>query len=1069
MCWLSFYFYALRLFYMSSPSWLSSWPTTQEFNKIFPIGIRTFYNRHKARLRYSSITWLEDGANIYVDQHKCQFKLVNGKWERLCGCGTQGGNCPHLYALVQKVNEAYSAEIKKNSQVKKQPITKKFSADAFQHTFDSHAQQTKTTTKTKAQKSRTRGLVVEADIKTTPGHALIRFYLVEKQKRRLLKLSELRNQCAVAGYNHSQSGSWPEDDRTFMKWLGNRFTNKKNLEYSKLTAWKLERSEFENWLNHWQEHLPSRFIERDTQEVISSANNLIKIRFELEIENDRTTISAVARFKNGKKCYFHELAREMSRQKLPKEEQLVLGREYILQGAIGKVDYPIESKTMWELFSKKNPSMKTEFVCDHFPCLIEDRLDIVGGPAVEQVNDPATLVLAVTSCKGGLIFKALLNGSPLTNNGEISYNGSSFVVRQYHAQYLEQVQSFLEQVGGDDKQAVVKLDNYNLKPLCAFWDALPEGLNKSCDKISEMTLEPQRDGVVKVNATARDQWVDLDTSWHVASDSIYTENINSALSKQNEFVWSREGHWIRLDLESIRASYNKMKDSGFIFSSQRVIASEAVKLLEGSEDLIFTDDAIEQLVFVKQSMRDEVFLTQSFKDCLRPYQVEGFNFLESMSRYGIGCVLADDMGLGKTIQILALLVANRQVSNKASLVCSPASVLHVWQNEAKKFAPELRTVICHGNLAKRQRILNNISDYDLIITSYGSARNDVDLLLPYEFDSILLDEAQHIRNPKTKAYQAIRRLNGRMRIAISGTPVENKVTDLWSIVNFTNPGLLGTLDKFKKNYEFDGSSEVRAKLASRVAPLIMRRTKEVVASDLPPKTIETISVELSKEQEELYHSELANLKTLKHEGGNNSIQMLAVLTKLRQICDSPQLVGVDASSPKLDAMVDMLKVIMEEGHSALVFSSFTSMLDIIKVRFEEEGINHRMLTGKTPIKKRQDLVKSFNEGKEEEVFLLSIKAAGTGLTLTKADYVFIFDPWWNPATEAQAIDRTHRIGQTKPVIAYKMVATNSLEEQIVSLQEKKQELFDELINEQSNVSKTITNELLEVMMEEARQ
>jgi len=1047
---------------MKKKSWMNSWLSVEEINAIFPVGIRSFFRRNANRFIFSSISWLDDGASIYVDQHKSTWRLNGDRWERSCSCGAPNGQCPHLYALACKIGEACEDLVKKQPSKKSSKSTKKgvTSQEAHQLSFDRDLNP-RTAPKSRT-KSSSRNLVVEVDLKTSVGFALIRFYLVQQGKRRLLKLSELRNHCATAGYNSVRAEAWSEDDRIFMRWLGHRFDSRKSREYAKLTALKLPRSEFDGWLMHWQENLPSRFIERDTQEVINNSDGLIKLRFELSIEGDRTTISAVARFGNGQKCFFYELVREMKRQQLPTEQSLDLEREYLFKGVIGRLDYPIKPKTMWELFHQKNPSMKTEFVVEHFPCLIEERLDLVGGPAVETVEEPAELVISASNVKGDLSFEALLNGSPAGGHGDITFDGSKFIIHRYHAEYLDEVAFFLDNVGGSLSGAVVKLESRNLALLCRLWDDLPDGVNKIYDDVARMVLLPQGDGAVKVSASTSDQWVDLTTSWHIENESIYTESISSALRRQDEFVRSKEGHWVRLSLSEITSKYNELKDSGLVFSSQRVISSEAVRLLEDKGNrLVFTPDAVENLVFVKQNLREEVTLSDRFDQILRPYQKDGFNFLQHMSQYGIGCVLADDMGLGKTIQVLALLVANRQVSDQTSLVCAPASVLHVWQNEVKKFAPELRAVVCHGAQTKREKIIGNIDQYDLVITSYGAARNDVALLSQYNFDSILLDEAQFIRNPKTKAYQAIRLLKGRMRIAISGTPVENRATDLWSLINFTNPGLIGTLPTFKKNYEGEGNVEGRARLASRVAPLILRRTKEVVARDLPERTVEVMSVDLSPEQESLYQAELGKLNRLKQEGGNNSIQLLSSLTKLRQICDSPKLLGVDAPSPKLESMIEMLKTIMSEGHSALVFSTFTTMLDIIKERLEEEGISHRLLTGKTAISKRQELVRSFNESENEEVFLLSLKAAGTGLTLTKADYVFIFDPWWNPASEAQAIDRTHRIGQTKPVIAYKMVATNSLEEQILQLQEQKQELFDELINEQSNVKKNLTNELLD--------
>jgi SNF2 family DNA or RNA helicase len=430
---------------------------------------------------------------------------------------------------------------------------------------------------------------------------------------------------------------------------------------------------------------------------------------------------------------------------------------------------------------------------------------------------------------------------------------------------------------------------------------------------------------------------------------------------------------------------------------------------------------------------------------MRPYQKRGFEFLANRTAYGIGPILADDMGLGKTLQVLALLQAlQTEQPNRPLrvLVVCPASVVSVWLEQADQFCPDLDCRSYTGDRDARREMLAG-NDWSVLVANYAIVRTDAEVITPVEFDMIVLDEAQQIKNPDSQISQVVKALNTERTLALTGTPLENRLLDLWSIMDFLNPGFLGDKDAFISTYEAPSRS---TELARRIAPLMLRRTKEAVAPELPPRTEEVLRIDLADEQQALYNAELARARDSLQQRG--AIEMLAALTRLRQICCHPQLLlkeTTDLPSAKLDTLVEMLAELIDEGHSALVFSQFTSMLALIGDKLDDDGLPWLKITGSTPTGRRTELVRSFNDSDQSQVFLLSLRAAGTGITLTKADYVFIYDPWWNPAVEQQAIDRTHRIGQDKPVFAYRLISTRTVEEKVLDLQEHKARMFDDVM------------------------
>ncbi|MEI7662186.1 MAG: DEAD/DEAH box helicase, partial [Bacteroidota bacterium] len=477
---------------------------------------------------------------------------------------------------------------------------------------------------------------------------------------------------------------------------------------------------------------------------------------------------------------------------------------------------------------------------------------------------------------------------------------------------------------------------------------------------------------------------------------------------------------------------------------------------------------------------------ETLKAVLRPYQAEGLQWLRFLHENHFGGCLADDMGLGKTIQTLALLLSFNTSPHAASLIVMPASLVHNWQNEIRRFAPSLR-IMEHTGI-HRMTSTPFFGAVDVILTTYGTLRNDLSLFMKYRFHYIVLDESQVIKNPVALVSRAVCRLESDYRLVLTGTPIENSLTDLWSQFEFLNPGLLGPLAKFQKRYaskwvetqpvsvatftgntekkqhhgllvdeEYDQADEgtikreadpVSERLKRLVAPFILRRTKQEAEPDLPSLTIEEWYCEMTDHQRSRYEKEKSAVRNevlQQFESGratDTSLMVLKALIRLRQMANHPGMADPDYgyNSGKFEEIMRMARTLHDEGHKTLIFSSFVKHLQLIAAQFDLEGIPFSLLTGATI--KRETVVNKFREDPSRQFFLISLKAGGTGLNLTEAGYVMLLDPWWNPAAEMQAINRAHRIGQDKKVIAYKFITTGTIEEKMLILQQRKQALSD---------------------------
>jgi non-specific serine/threonine protein kinase len=458
-------------------------------------------------------------------------------------------------------------------------------------------------------------------------------------------------------------------------------------------------------------------------------------------------------------------------------------------------------------------------------------------------------------------------------------------------------------------------------------------------------------------------------------------------------------------------------------------------------------------------------LPSGFKGELRPYQKAGYDWLHFLHQYEFGGCLADDMGLGKTIEALALLQSHRQHGHAeaASLIVLPRSLLVNWEREAETFTPELRTLIHHG--PERTEDLTVFDDYDLILTTYGIMRNDIEALREYKFHYVILDESQAIKNPVTKTAKAARLLRSDHRLVLTGTPVENTTFELWSQFAFLNPGLLGSLEYFKREFgnpiERDEDLDAAQFLRKMVYPFILRRTKEKVAPDLPPRTERVVYMDMEPAQRNFYHKTRDYYRSMllgiiEEQGMNDArMKVLEGLLRLRQISNHPKLVKENfrGQSGKLNLLMETLENLRNSGHKALVFSQFVQMLKLVRAEMEAADMPYLYLDGRT--RKRQERVDQFQQNDDIPFFLISLKAGGVGLNLTAADYVIHIDPWWNPAVEMQATDRTHRIGQDKPVFVYKLITRDTVEEKILKLQEQKRQLVEQLITTEKSFFKNL--------------
>jgi SNF2 family DNA or RNA helicase len=595
--------------------------------------------------------------------------------------------------------------------------------------------------------------------------------------------------------------------------------------------------------------------------------------------------------------------------------------------------------------------------------------------------------------------------------------------------------------------------------------SLPPGIEVLLDKqLATLRDEPVSGSVALDVQESTTDWFDLKVVLNVGDTTLTPEELKLLLNARGGYVRLGKKGWRRLQFNLTPEEDEHLARLGldakdFSAEPQRF---HALQLADESAKKFLGSDRVEKIQRRVSELKTRVApaLPVAIRAEMRPYQSDGYHFLAYLTANRFGGVLADDMGLGKTLQTLAWLAWLREPAQDSkttkvhpSLVVCPKSVTDNWRSEAERFYPGLRVRIWRGE--PQEELAAAREQADLIVINYAQLRFLSPAIADVQWQTAILDEAQYIKNPDSQTAQAARSLKADHRLALTGTPIENRLLDLWSIFGFAMPGALGNRASFLRRFNAQDDPLARRRLAARVRPFLLRRTKGQVAKDLPDRVEEDLLCEMEGQQQTLYRAELKRARQLilglksNKQLNDERFNILTSLLRLRQICCHPALVDGklrEAESAKLVALEDLLEPLMEEGHKVLVFSQFVTMLDLIRDTAKQREWPHYYLAGDT--ENRGDLVKEFQSAKGGAVFLISLKAGGFGLNLTAASYVVLFDPWWNPAVENQAIDRTHRIGQTSKVMAYRLLMKDSIEQKIRALQKQKAALMDDVLGEE---------------------
>lgn len=583
----------------------------------------------------------------------------------------------------------------------------------------------------------------------------------------------------------------------------------------------------------------------------------------------------------------------------------------------------------------------------------------------------------------------------------------------------------------------------------------------------------------KIYISSNTDWFDAKVEIHFGEQKVTVDEVKKALSNKQQFVQLGDGtlgilpeEWIKKYSLLFRVGEGKsgsMKLSKYHFS-----VVEELYMQRDEEELFFQLEEKYDRLKENHSIK-AIAAPEHLKSVLRPYQESGFQWLNYLREVQWGGILADDMGLGKTIQALSFLYHLKQENGslKALVVC-PTTLMFNWQNEIKKFTPEVSFYVHHGGQRTRESLA--ATGADVIITTYGTLRSDIKQFVEVAFDYVVLDESQAIKNPASKVTKAAGLIKAKNRLCLSGTPLQNNTFDIYAQMNFLNPGMLGSVEFFKQEFSIPidkfGEKEQKEHLRKLLFPFILRRTKEQVAKDLPEKQEMVLFCEMGDEQRRIYDAFRNDyrdkiLGVVDNQGIQKSqLTILQGLMKLRQICDSPAIIKDEEKFPNVSVKLEEIGREITENisnHKALVFSQFLGMLSLIKEKMKELGVEYEYFDGSSTVAERERAIQRFQNDDSCRVFLISLKAGGVGLNLTAADYVYIVDPWWNPAVEQQAIDRTHRIGQTKNIFAYRMICTDTVEDKILKLQDRKRSLARELITDDEGFVKNLTREDVEYL------
>ncbi len=1025
------------------PEWLPSWPEEKQIKGMFSEGVRSMAFRVLGEETQRVLQWTPDRLVGQMGHQQATWRLLAGGWRRSCSCGYPGGKCPHCFAtaaMFRQVcrHEGWSPDGRRQPARPSRPAPR-----------DPAVPRAGTPAAPQGPPSPER-IAAEVDFHHEPGKAILRFYLDTGEDRQLLRLQSLHNFARQAAARAPGRTRWQEHDRQFLRWLaphlGKRPEVLRNLQVLKLT-----RTQFDLWLERWED-TPGRFVERSSQRQLTlQGTQPSHLVIELKELGPKVRIAAVVVTPTGKRYFFHEVLRMLAQG----------GEEAVLGGEIVRFTPPFSPELLRDVFADKPRTTNRENICAHLPGLVEGRLDLVEGSCVVKRDlRRGPVVLRAESDGADILLDATVGGVPIRPSSRAAAGGlrqekGKFVIDVYHVPLADRLRRDLRALGvreRPDERLRVPGDPEIVARFAKLWRQLPEEVERIAATDLADLLEHCHPAEPGLALAEEGRQIRFRVQWECGGVPVTDASVRDAVRLGASVLRTGDGHWLAIDPEATRRALAELEELGFEDGSEQCV----FRHLAGQHLASLPKDGIVRVAERSFSLAERIQkgvptaiggVPKRLAGILRPYQEEGFRFLAERAAYGVGAVLADDMGLGKTLQALALfqaLAAERRTrgGDLRGLVVCPASVIGVWLEEARRFCPGLSCVAYRGSPNPRRQLLAE-GAWQVLVVNYAMVRTDAEAFLEQEYDVVLLDEAQQIKNPDARISRIVKQLHTSMALALTGTPLENRLLDLWSVMDFVNPSCLGTREAF---VAAEQDPRRRDRLMRRVGPVILRRTKEAVAPELPPRTEELLTIDLTDQQRDLYTRELARARETARRKG--PVEILAALTRLRQICCHPGLAAKapkGGKSAKLEVLKEMLAELAEEGHSALVFSQFTSMLDLIEPELRARGLRTLIITGRTPVDERLARVRRFNDSRESRVFLLSLRAAGTGLNLTKAGYVFLFDPWWNPAVERQAIDRTHRIGQQKPVFAYRLVAADTIEQKMRALQQQKSELFAEVM------------------------
>ena len=684
------------------------------------------------------------------------------------------------------------------------------------------------------------------------------------------------------------------------------------------------------------------------------------------------------------------------------------------------------------------------------------RAEKLGTKIFLDIDGKGNIVAEVKFCYGEDEF------NPFDKDLEITCNRN--IIEEARAKELFKMYNFVINF----KKHIIYLSNED-----DIYTFLTEGIDKFMEKFEVLVTDKLKNRQIisqktfNMGVRIENNFLEIDFN-ELGLDESELKDIFKRYKLRKKYYRLKNGSFINIDSEGIGTLVNLAKtlnitEKDIVAGSVEIPKYRALYIDNlakntNSDVAINLDNDFKEIVRSIKNIEEVKFEEpEELKGVLRSYQKTGFNWLKTLEKYGFGGILADDMGLGKTIQIIALLLDEKNRTGKTSIVVCPSSLYINWEKEIKRFSSNIKTLIVSGNAEQRENLIGTIEDYDVVITSYDLLKRDIEKYEDFKFKYVIADEAQYIKNNNTKNAKALKDLKSEVRFALTGTPIENSLAELWSIFDFIMPGYLYTYKKFKDEFETliikENDNLVMEKLQRLVAPFVLRRIKKDVLKELPDKTEQIMYSKMDEEQQKLYNSYLALAKVkMRQEIESNGFEkskfkILSLITRLRQICCHPQLFLEDYSgeSSKLNQCLEIIEGAIAAKHKILLFSGFTSMFDILTPELEKRGIEYSILTGQTKVDTRIEMVDEFNKDDNIKVFLISLKAGGTGLNLTGADMVIHYDPWWNLSAQNQATDRAYRIGQRNNVQVFKLISQNSIEEKIQKLQDKKMDLTESVI------------------------